>query len=36
LRTAEEEVYLTIKVTTDGISILCKEEEWKEKNGVGL
>jgi len=35
-RTAKEEVYLTIKVTTDGTSILCGEEGQKEKNGARL
>ena len=32
----KEEVYKTIKITTDGPSILCGEEEWKEEDGVGL
>jgi len=36
LRTTEEGVYLTIKVTTDNTSILCGEKGWKEENGLKL
>ena len=36
LRTTEEEVYLTIQITTDGTNILCGEKGWKEKDGPGL
>jgi len=36
LRTAEEGVYPTIKVTTDSTGILCGEKGWKEENGSGL
>jgi len=32
----EKKIYLTIKVTTDGTSILCREEEWKEVDGARL
>ena len=35
-KTVEEEVYLTIKVTTDSASILHREKGWKEENGPGL
>jgi len=35
-RTTEKEVYLTIKVTPDSISILCREKGWKEEDGLGL
>ena len=36
LRTTEEGVYLTIKVTTDSASILCGKEGWKEEDHLGL
>ena len=36
LRIAKEEVYLTIKITTDSTGILCGEEGQKEKNGTRL
>jgi len=36
LRTAEEGVYPTIKVTTDSTSILCGKEEWKEEDSSEL
>ena len=32
----EEKIYLTLKVTSNGIGVLCREEEWKEKNGTRL
>jgi len=32
----EEKIYLTLKVTSNGIGILYREEEWKEKNGTRL
>ena len=32
----EEGVYLTIKVTTDCTSILCRKEEWEEEDGTRL
>jgi len=31
-----EGVYSAIEVTTNGASILCGEERWKEVDGVGL
>jgi len=36
LRTVKKEIYPTIKITSDGTSILCGEERWKEADGVGL
>ena len=33
---AEEGIYLTIQITTDGTSIFCREEEWKEVHGARL
>ena len=36
LRTAEEGVYPTIKVTTDSTVILCGKEEWEEEDGSEL
>jgi len=30
----EEEVYLTIEITTNITIILCTKEEWKEENGT--
>ena len=35
-RTVKKRIYLTIKVTTDGASVLCKEKRWKKENGPGL
>jgi len=35
-RAVKEGVYLTIKITSDGTSILCGEERWKEADGAGL
>jgi len=32
----EEGIYKTVKITTDGTSILCGEERWEEEDGVGL
>ena len=36
LRTTEEGVYLTVKVTPDGAGILCGEKRWKEKDSPRL
>jgi len=36
LRTAEEGIYPTIKVTPDGTSILCRKKRWKEADGTEL
>ena len=33
---AEEGIHMTVKVTTDGTSILCRKEGWKEEDGPGL
>jgi len=33
---AEEEVYPTVQITTDGASIFCREEGWKEAYGARL
>jgi len=27
---------MTIKITTDGAGILCREKGWKKENGPGL
>jgi len=32
----KEEVYWTIKITTDVTGVLCTKEEWEEENGIGL
>ena len=29
LRATEEELYLTIKITTDSASVFCEKKEWK-------
>ena len=29
-------IYLAIEVTTNGASILCREERWKEADGAKL
>jgi len=36
LRAVEEEIYLTVQVTTDSTSILCGKEGWKEVDGTRL
>ena len=36
VRAVAEKIYLTVKVTTDGTSILCGEEGWKEEDGPEL
>ena len=36
LGAAEKGIYLTIKVTTNGASVLCKKEGWKELDGARL
>jgi len=33
---AEEEIYPAIEVTTNGASIFCRKEEWKETNSTRL
>ena len=35
-RSAEKEIYLTIKITTDITNILCAEEEWEEEDSTEL
>ena len=35
-RAAKEGVHLTIQVTTDGASILCRKEGWEEADGTRL
>jgi len=35
-RVAKEGVHLTIQVTTDGASILCRKEEWEEVDSTRL
>jgi len=35
-RTAEEGLYLAVKVTTNGAGILCGKEGWEEEDGPGL
>ena len=36
LGAVEEGIYLAVKVTTNGTSVLCRKEEWKETDGTGL
>ena len=35
-RTAKKEIYLAIKVTANGASVLCGEKRWKEVDGARL
>ena len=35
-RAVEKKIHLTIKVTTNGTSILCREKGWEEVNGTRL
>jgi len=35
-RKDKEEIYSTIKVTTDCTSIFCRKEEWEEEDGIRL
>ena len=35
-RTVAKGIYLAIKVTTNGTSILCEEERWEETDGAEL
>ena len=35
-RAVVKRVYLTVKVTTNGASILCGEERWEKTDGAGL
>ena len=35
-RTVKKRIYLTIKVTTNGTGVLCREKGWKKENGSGL
>ena len=35
-RVAEERIHPAVKITTNGASILCRKEGWKEKDGAGL
>jgi len=34
--TAEKEVHMTVKVTTDDTGIFCRKEGWKEEDGSEL
>jgi len=34
--TIEERVHLTLEVTLNNTSILCRKEEWEKEDGVGL
>ena len=34
--TTEERIHLTLKVTPNGTSVLCRKEGWKEEDGIGL
>ena len=36
IRTTEERVHQTFKITSNDTSVLCGKEEWEEENGVGL
>ena len=33
---AKEGIYSAVKVTSNGASVLCRKERWKEVNGAGL
>ena len=35
-RELKKEIYLVIEITTNGTSILCREEKWEKKDGAGL
>jgi len=35
-RTVKKRIYLTVKVTTDGTGVLCREKGQKKENGPGL
>jgi len=34
--TIEERIYLTLKVTSNGASVLCRKKGWEEENGARL
>jgi len=36
LSAVKEEIYMTIKVTSDSASVFHRKEEWKEVDGSGL
>jgi len=36
LEADKEGIYLTIKITTDYISILCRKEGWEKENSIRL
>ena len=36
LRTAEEGIYPSVKITSNGTSILCRKEGWEEVDGTRL
>jgi len=35
-RAIMERIYLTVKITTDSASILCRKKGWEEVDGTGL
>ena len=35
-RAIEERIHPAVQVTTNGAGVLCRKEEWKEKNGTRL
>jgi len=35
-RAVEKEIYLAVKITTNGAGVLCRKERWKETDGAGL
>ena len=35
-RAVAERIYLTVKITTDGTSILCRKKGWEEVDGAEL
>ena len=34
--TTEKRIHLTLKIASDGTSILCRKEGWEKEDGVGL
>jgi len=36
LRTAKEEIYTSIEITSDSTSILCRKKGWEKANGTRL
>ena len=36
IRATKERIHPTLKITSNGTSILCRKKGWKEANGLGL